>query len=165
MKKSFYLLSLLFIIFSCENSETSNESAALKLDSDFTKLTGSVLSFTEQGVEVTVSDSKLMSTFKNFVIQNDLDSEPLYHKIVSIDGKNYLRFYSKDNYVSTIDLIETNSETGKKIIELGSTVCTSEACASGGGCVPNGDYCTACIPPNTQPGSGITGECKRSTSN
>ena len=47
----------------------------------------------------------------------------------------------------------------------GKTVCTSIACASGGGCVPNGDYCTKCVPSGVQEGSGLTGDCTRSTSN
>lgn len=163
MKKFFFLFSFIFFLFSCHKEDSNKSVASAKLDSEFINFTGNVLSYENDEKTISVSNSKLIETFKEFVAENNLKIEPLYHKIESIDGKNYLRIYSKDNYVSTVDLIKTNLTNRQ--ITIGKTVCTSKICATGGGCIPNGDYCTEFIPPNTQPGSGITGDCSRSTSN
>jgi hypothetical protein len=42
--------------------------------------------------------------------------------------KKHLRFYYKDNYVLTIDLLELNSVDER--VGTGKTVCTSQACAT-----------------------------------
>ena len=163
MKKILFLFSFLFILFSCETEDSNVAEATAKLESKFAYFTGSVISYEDTNKNtIKVSDDKLMQVFKEFVKENKLNIEPLYHKIETIDGKEYLRFYSKGNYVSTVDLLETNTNQSKT---TGKTVCTSVACASGGGCIPNGDYCTVCTPPNVQPGSGLTGDCTRTTSN
>ena len=84
-------------------------------------------------------------------------------KLKQLMVKKHLRFYYKDNYVLTIDLLELNSVDGR--VGTGKTVYTSQACATWGGCVPNGNYCTPCVPPTVQTGSGLTGDYSPSTSN
>ncbi len=162
MKKIFFLFSFLFVLFSCETDEKNLVDATAKLDAKFASFTGSIISYEDNDKNVVkVSDGKLMQVFKKFVADNKLNLEPLHYKIETIDDKEYLRVYSKNNYVSTVDLIKTDSNRRA----TGKTVCTSIACASGGGCVPNGDYCTKCVPSGVQEGSGLTGDCTRSTSN
>jgi hypothetical protein len=106
------------------------------------------------------SNEQILTSFKSYAKKNSLEIEPLTFKVEKIDNKDYLRFYNKDNSVSTIALIV--NESGK--VMLGGTVCTSVDCASGGGCVPSGDYCTKCVT-GTILGQTQYGDCKRSTSN
>lgn len=78
--------------------------------------------------------------------------------VLEIEDKKYLRFYSNGGKVSTLELIV--NENGKVL--LGSTICESTACASGGGCVPDGLYCTSCKIPGAGP-QHPGGDCKRTT--
>lgn len=106
-----------------------------------------------------LSNKQILSSFKFYSKRNSLNIEPLNCKVEKIDGNNYLRFYNKDNSVSTIALL--SNELGK--VMIGGTLCTSKDCASGGGCLPNGDYCTKCNTGSVL-GSPISGDCIRSTS-
>ena len=86
--------------------------------------------------------------------------EPKEIKIEDIDSEKYLRIYSNNDYVSTIALKLDNEST---YMMTESTSCTSKDCASGGGCVPDGQYCTKCVKGESF-GSPIYGDCLRTTS-
>jgi len=160
MKKIvFGLIVLAFAFVSCEQEDDKqiDQNAELKKEITFDQLTKSTIGFENEGkVQLGVSNNKVMETFKKFVKTNDLDIDPLSFEIISIDQKNYLRFYSEKNQVSTIELFINSN----KLIETGSTVCTSIACASGGGCIPYGSYCTECGPHGPD---GPKADCKRTT--
>jgi len=150
------LFSLVFIS-SCNSDETNkrNDVSAKA----FNELMGNEIGTLNKGeVLLDISNEKLLSLYNFQKLDENIKSERF--EVVKFDSKNYIRFYNNDKSVSTIALIENKSN--KKII-LGQTECTSVQCATGGGCLPNGDYCTKCVPEGAQPGSGITGDCKRKT--
>ena len=155
------LLFFALILFSasCKNEEVNFIDTELKAPV-LKELIGSKIAHQESDkIILDVSDSMIMQSFKKFIEENDLKLNPQSFKVVSIDNKNYLRFYSDNNQVSTIALIK--GKDNQYIV--GKTVCTSTACASGGGCVPNGLYCTECIPPYANPEGPIRGDCTRVT--
>tara|TARA_R110002051_G_C8500837_1_gene464737 strand:- start:137 stop:643 length:507 start_codon:yes stop_codon:yes gene_type:complete len=161
MKKCFYLLVLSLVFTSCQTEDTNSDSNSLELKADFEfkTLVGSKIATEKNGkIILNVSDERILETFKKFNTTNNLQLEPKSFKVINVDGNNYIRFYNKNNQVSTISLIKGNDN----YYTTGSTVCTSTACASGGGCIPNGDYCTKCRPEGTPPGSPDR-DCTRTT--
>ncbi|MDG5490735.1 hypothetical protein [Psychroserpens sp. SPM9] len=162
MKSTFSLLAVMvFLLFSCgkeDDSRISTESS-VKEELSFKRLTNSKIGYEKDGkVKLDVSDEKIMASFRKYIAIADLEIEPQYCKVITIHSKNYLRFYGKDMQVSTIALIK-NSDNEYR---TGNTVCTSTACASCCGCLPDGDYCTKCTRYQSLPG-GPTNDCKRST--
>lgn len=157
MKKSFYLLIVVpFLLLSCENNriEENNDNSSKSTLSEMPELLGSEIALMKDSVvQLTVSESSVMAAAKSFFKKTDLQTEPVSFKIIDVNNNKYLRFYNEDNTLSTIELIVDS--TSHKII-LGSTICTSDVCVSGGGCVPDGVYCTEC--------NGGLGDCKRTTS-
>jgi hypothetical protein len=107
-------------------------------------------------VKVTVSKNDILQFAKEALEENQLNLKPFDYKIIEENGIRYLRILSDRKYVSTIELIESNNT-----LRTGKTVCTSTACASGGGCIPNGSYCTPCQPASYPP--TISGDCSRTT--
>ncbi len=160
MKKVLMLFcAFTLVTFSCEQENSSQNSDEVELNKSisFENLTNSKIGVENKGkVELNVSDEKIMETFRNFVKINELELVPRSFEVVNIDNANYLRFYSDNNQVSTIALLK--NENGE--FQTGTTVCTSVACASGGGCVPSGVYCTKCLPLGPD---GPSGDCKRTT--
>ena len=161
MKKFNLFLVLMSLIFaSCETEDNNKDTnvSVMDLELDFDHLINRKIGHEVNGeVKLGVSKDKVMSAFKDFVLKTDLDLEPESFEIISIDNTNYLRFYSKNHQASTIELIiDTDNQ-----FRTGTTVCTSSACSSCCGCVPNGTYCTKCKPQGND--SPIEGDCKRTT--
>lgn len=130
------------------------------------KFHGSEIGMMENGKLVfNKSKKSILKSFQNLPGIAELKLTPERLEVVEIDGKSYLRIYSNNNYVSTTEIImgDPNSKF-HPIAEIGGTTCTSTDCASGGGCIPEGDYCTKCTTYNFM-GVPSTGDCTRSTSN
>ena len=143
MKKVIYLSLLCFILTSCLNDDRIENQSSETLLENFT---GSEIAIEDKGkVSLNFSDEIIMNSFKKFNSKMELGLEPERFEVINIDNKNYLRFYSKKKQVSTIALVQLDN----KRIVLGETVCTSIACATGGGCIPDGSYCTKCRPEGT----------------
>ncbi|WP_290859304.1 hypothetical protein [Flavobacterium sp.] len=106
-------------------------------------------------VQVVVTKDDILKFAKEALKDTKLDLKPFDYKIIEEKGVKYLRIYSQNNYVSTVELLEDKNNS----LKVANTVCTSTACASGGGCIPNGSYCTACEYSN-----GLPGDCTRTTS-
>lgn len=158
MKTIKVLLCLLVLTaLSCEKEDNGVDvnTVEFELDSTFKSLTNSKIGFEKDGeIVLGVSNGLIMKEFKKLVTKSGLELKLQSFEVVSIDNNKYLRFYSEGDNVSTIALIKDDNGNYR----TGSTVCKSKACASGGGCVPNGLYCTECKWPNGNPG-----DCERIT--
>lgn len=64
-----------------------------------------------------------------------------------------MRYFSENDIVSTIALIKDENDQ----YITGRTICKSVWSASGGGCIPDGEYCTKCER------DGVLGDCERTT--
>lgn len=109
-------------------------------------------------IVLNVSKDKLLEVFRADSKRYMLEINPVSCEIEKINEKDYLRFYNEDETVSTIELLVD----GNGNVTTGSTICTSKDCASGGGCVPDGQYCTKC----NSDGEGSDhseGDCQRTT--
>lgn len=161
MRKNIILICVLaFISLSCEqevNNEKINESLELNKNFSFERLANSPIGIEKNGkIELGVPDEKIMETFKEYAKMHSPDINPKSFEIINLDNAFYLRFYSDKNIVSTIALLKDESNQ----YMTGGTVCETVACASGGGCVPQGAYCTECRPNGPD---NPKGDCKRTT--
>lgn len=147
------------MLISCSDE---NESVNEKNNVEFTMKT---LAYAPIGVKEN-GNFKLIATSENIlkaakagISSDDSKFEPISHKIFEQNDKRFLRVYGKNNEVSTIE-IGFNPKTGN-FRTLG-TLCKTTDCANGGGCVPDGLYCTPCI---KNPGAEIPleGDCSRET--
>ena len=121
---------------------------------------GSEIAIEEKGeIVLNIFYDKIMTSFKAFNKTMKLGLEPESFEIIKEDGKNYIRFYNKDNQVSMIAILKGDN---KRII-IGTTICTSTACVSVGGWIPDGLYCTKCRPEGTPP-KAPDGDCARTAS-
>lgn len=156
--KNLIILILMSLVFTaCQTEDNKEEAVSSNLETtfEFKELTNSAIGIEKDGkIELRVSNEKLMSTFTKFTKTHSPDLKPVSFEVLEIDNKSYLRYYSEDNMVSTIALIK--GEDNQYRTE--GTVCETRACASGGGCVPDGLYCTECTI-----GGGLPGDCKRIT--
>ncbi|MFK5983014.1 MAG: hypothetical protein QM499_08880 [Flavobacteriaceae bacterium] len=151
-------VALFLLIISCEKQDNTNND--LGENFTFENIINNKIGIEKNGTfTLNVLNDDVINAFKKFSLKNDLNLKPLSFKVIIIDNNEYLRFYNENNQVSTIALIKDDSGHYK----TGGTVCTSSACSSGGGCVPNGLYCTPCKPQG--PDSSVNGDCKRVTSN
>ena len=158
MRKFIYLLLFSFVVFSCE-SETDVVKDNTMKEFEFETLTNSKIAVQKEGkIALNVSEEKLLSTFKSYSKKYGEGLEPHSVKLIKVDGKDFLRFYSNDDMVSTVALVKGEDN----FYTTGTTVCETKKCASGGGCVPSGDYYTKCRPEGTPPGAP-DGDCKRTT--
>ncbi len=168
MGKYLNLLCLVLFLFSCGNEdvklEESNVVATemarknLSINStktfNFDELTNTAIGYDNEGkVELGVTDYKIMETFILYSKLHNSQLNPKSFEIIEIDELHYLRFFSEDDIVSTIALVKDGNDQ----YITGRTICESKRCASGGGCIPDGQYCTKCEV-NTLPG-----DCKRTT--
>ena len=168
MKEYVFILLLFSFLFSCENEDVKREnSSAVEIELarknlstnslatySFAELTNSAIGYDDNGtIKLGVPNEKILETFFWFSRLHSSKLTPKSFEIVEIDGLNYLRFYSENDIVSTIALIKNENDQ----YITGSTVCESVRCASGGGCIPDGLYCTKCEI------NGIPGDCKRTT--
>lgn len=161
MKKFMYLLVISLVFTACQTEEIQSDSNSLTnvKNFEFKNLMNSKIAIESDGViKLNVSNEKVLGTFRNFSKQRGSNLEPESFKIFKFENNNYLRFYSKQGIVSTVALIKD----ANNFYSTGLTVCESVACASGGGCIPSGDYCTKCRPEGTPPESPDR-DCKRTT--
>lgn len=152
IEKNLIVFGFLFVTFllpSCnsENENSANENSANenskqistkleKMDSFF----GSKIAVSKgTDLEVVVEKVDVLFYAEEALKDTGFNLKPKDFKIIDQNNKKYLRIYSNDDYVSTVELILENGS-----YKIAKTVCTSKVCASGGGCIPNGDYCTAC---------------------
>lgn len=154
----FYCLLFTVFFFSCEKEENINNP---KTENQFTEMNtffeSKVGRIDGEIISITVAEEDILSNAKKALKDTNLNLEPYKYEIFKDNNKNYLRILSKGNYVSTVELLKTPGGG----LFTGGTVCTSVACASGGGCVPDGLYCTKCTPEDPT----LAGDCTRSTSN
>lgn len=153
MKKLIYLLFFASLIFTSCRKEAQLKEMETVFNSEIGKMVDGKFEFT-------VTKESILASTKEMPTSKELNLKPKEVKIEEIEGKQYLRIYSDNDYVSTIAL-KFDSEGARMMTE--GTSCTSKDCASGGGCVPNGQYCTKCVKGESF-GSPIYGDCLRTTS-
>jgi len=156
----FLMVFSLIIITSCESDENKDSIRSTnEISSELKSLTNGEIGVKNNGkATLGVNEDEILKVAKEFMARTDLKLEPISAKIEFINDRTYLRIYSKEDYVSTVELTYNHS-TGTYWTE--STVCTSRVCASAGGCLPNGQYCTECRYGND---GNLKGDCSRSTS-
>lgn len=146
--KKVLLFSIFIAVFalSCNSDESkvvdsNNSRLENAANGDLEKLSFSVIGVKkDNNIVLNISKDKLLEVFRAESKRNGLEGNPLSCRIEKINNKDYLRFHNDDDTVSTIELL-VDSEGN---VTTGGTVCKSKACASGGGCLPNGLYCTEC---------------------
>ena len=146
MKKILFILITSLLFASCENkNDDTSEDIESSQEEEFL---GSTVGYEESGkLILTVSGKELVNSFNSYSKKFNLGYKAVSNIIEEIDGKNYVRFFNEDGSVSTVALINKLSNLSKSstpITTIGSTVCTTQACADCCGCIPNGDYCTHC---------------------
>ncbi|MFD2914972.1 hypothetical protein [Psychroserpens luteus] len=163
MKKIiFSLFIVIFVFLSCEQEDSKqiNQNAELTKEITFDRLTSSVIGYEKDGkVQLGVSNEKVMNTFRKFTRVYSQDLTPQSFEVIEIDSKQYLRFHSEGNVVSTIALIKGDNGQYRS----GSVVCETVACANNDGCIPEGNHCTKCVPDNADPEGPIRGDCKKTS--
>lgn len=160
MSRIVFIILISIGLISCQTEDKNQEISESSLNTpfEFKNFTNSNVGFYKDNELVfNVSNEKIVNTFNEFSDKFKLGLEAYNFKVITIENNKYLRFFNKDNTVSTVELIKDENN----VYSTGSTVCTSTSCASGGGCVPNGVYCTQCQPYG--PDSPITGDCVRTT--
>ncbi len=152
MKRIVALFLVILVFSSCVNNDDSFDHE--NIDSSFKEITNSTVGY-ENNEEVIFAVSKelILEKFIEFAKENNIDIIPTSFEVIEIEGKKYLRFYG-DHTASTIALFK---DRNNKYI-TGSTICTSSACAFGGGCLPEGKFCTAC-----KPKEGNSYDCLKTT--
>jgi len=156
MKKLFILL-LVFATFSCSNENDLNEMEdTISKNFSIEKFIGSAVAYKSNNeIKLGVSETKIINSFNKYSERVNLGKRAISMELLNIDDQNYFRFYNEDNSVSTVAVTSVGSAQDDVVI-VGQTVCTSSACSNGGGCLPNGPYCTKCTRDRD--------DCQRSTS-
>lgn len=153
----FYVCVTFLLLISCDKEENQTQINKNDLPTKMEAFFGSTIGkINGDKILITVSKEDLLYNAKNAISDSELDLQPFSFEVIKENNKNYLRIYSKKNYVSTIELLISQN----KYVSLAETSCTSIACASGGGCVPDGLYCTKCV---VDAGSPYAPDCKRTT--
>lgn len=109
-------------------------------------------------IALLASKESIINAAKNYSNKYRLGIEPIDMKVLELDDKAYLRIMSKDGKASTIELTYNKD---KGTYQTRSTLCTSSDCSEGGGCLPNGQYCTKCT--SSPSITDYKGGCTRST--
>lgn len=152
-----FLMSVLFCttLISCgtvSTDQTPTESEIAEM-SDFTY---TKIAIEENGVtKLLVTENSVLKSAKRFSKLIGQDTNPQSLIIETIGEKKYLRIINDDKTVSTVELMLDESN----IYTTGGTICRSNFNSSGGGCIPEGLYCT----PLTPGKNGTTGGCERTT--
>ena len=148
MKSISTLFTAFFLCYSCT---TANKSKYLE--------------FEDSKLEVQEKqdfESDLLGNLKT-IMSEDFNTTVVVSKseILKIDDHLYLRTYYNNDFVSTT-LLNTKSNVEGELRTLSTartTTCTSKACASGGGCIPD-TFTIYCKPCNRG-----AKDCVRTTSN
>lgn len=149
---------MLSLVFTACQTEENKETTNSELDTifQFKELTNSFIGTEENGkIKLKVSNHRIIATFNDFNLTLGLNLIATSFDIINEDGNNFIRFYSSKNQVSTLALLKDSNNN----YLTGKTICKSTACASGGGCIPDGNYCTPCV----RPSNGLPGDCERIT--
>lgn len=162
--KKIFILTLIIISVSCGNeNDISKIENTISTEFSLEKFVGSKVGYIEKAeIELVITNDDLIKSFNNYSKKIKLGKKAISSEMLEVGGKNYIRFYNEDESVSTVALINTlknknDFQSTYKLIEIGTTVCTTEECANCCGCIPNGDYCTRC--------QINLLDCKRTTSN
>jgi len=159
MRKILFILLVALIFQACEN-DNNTEDESVDFNLSFDKLTNSKVGQELNGEFVLgVSNKSLLSTYKKFATKFNSDIEVQSVAVITIDNKKYLRFYFDNGMISTIAIIKDRNG----LYHTGNTICESVDCASGGGCIPEGVYCTECKPNRPSQPISTKGDCKRTT--
>lgn len=154
------IMSFIIFFIACSNEgnnekidTTVNKVKFEKMDTFFGAKIGEI---ENSKVRVVVDKNDLLKFAKDALKINGLNLEPYDCEIIDQKGVKYLRIFSQKNYVSTVKLnLEENNS-----LRVANTICSSTVCASGGGCIPDGQYCSPCSYSNGLPSS----DCSRVTS-
>ncbi|ARN76858.1 hypothetical protein BST97_01940 [Nonlabens spongiae] len=160
MKKILSLIGIILIAASCERDNAdSNESQIFERNLELKSVMNSKIGKIDSdgAIHLTATDASIRIEAQKFLRKGDEKASLVEYHVEDIDGKSYLRWSGDNNKVATVAL-NVNPQNGD--VSLGETVCESTRCASGGGCVPDGQYCTECRPYGP---SGVKGDCKRTT--
>ncbi|MDO5656665.1 MAG: hypothetical protein Q4G27_11065 [Flavobacteriaceae bacterium] len=154
--KSLIYLSLAFFLLSCNNDDKIkiNQLSEKIISSDLHRTginQGIIGKYTNGQIVLDYSSDDMLEIFEQDLMDIYNETKPVSVKVIEINNKDYLRFFNNDETVSTIELFTENN-----IVYTGKTVCTSKICASGGGCIPDGEYCTKC--------EKLAEDCVRTTS-
>lgn len=162
MKKLFFLMIMSLSLLSCSEDIQEKDQADLQLAEEFSgkDFIGSTVATLEKDkIKFRLNEVELLNSFNKYAKERNLNLNAISYGIIEADNNFYLRFYNDDNSVSTVALKRSGqfskSHNGNELIETGNTVCTSKACATCCGCLPDGDYCTRCE---------MGEDCTRSTS-
>ncbi|SDB54614.1 hypothetical protein SAMN03097699_2042 [Flavobacteriaceae bacterium MAR_2010_188] len=166
-KHPLFLILSLALVFSCTDDVNNKRDHDMSIFSA-KGYTESKIAYSEDGeIKIAVDDNALLYAFNQYSETNRLGEPADRYEVFAYEGENFIRFFHKDGSMSTTALIPANENmktSGNMIYMTGCTTCTSSDCNSGGGCVPNGCYCTPCKPPSLPPGNPYEGDCLRSTS-
>ncbi|MEO0468643.1 MAG: hypothetical protein AAF206_03410 [Bacteroidota bacterium] len=156
MRKSIYLLlAMIFTLVACQQEQLDIPTES---DSIFNSQVANVV---DGKLKLSIEQGAILAAAQEIDVVQTLQLVPHDAKIEEIDGKHYLRIYSSEDYVSTIELIADPSNPLSFV--AAEVVCSSSDCASGGGCIPDGQYCTKCITGQDWWGNDIIGDCHRTT--
>lgn len=152
------LVFTVLFIYSCINDNGNSTQNNSKQSANVEKMDAffgaKIAVNNSKDLKVVVSKQDILKYAEVALKDTKLNLIPQDYQIISENGKKYLRILSNDNYVSTVELtLEGNN------YKVANTVCTSTVCASGGGCIPDGNYCTPCKFSNGLPSS----DCTRTT--
>lgn len=153
MKNTFFLFSLITLLVACSN-EIANKvdlTPEQKLEFSAKNFVNTTIAYEKNDeIKLGVDKDDLLNSFNDYSKKFEIGSDAKSYLIEEIDGKNYLRFYHKDNngldQVSTVALIMTKKDTKNSLVKYktGLTTCTTTVCNNCCGCVPDGSYCTRC---------------------
>ncbi|MEO0468642.1 MAG: hypothetical protein AAF206_03405 [Bacteroidota bacterium] len=156
MKKSIYLLvAMLFTLVACQQEQ-------LDVPTEPGNIFQSQLAKMVDGkLKLTIEQGAILAAAQEIDVVQRLQLIPQEAKITEIDGKHYLRIFSSEDYISTMELIaDPASPLGFVAADV---ICSSSDCASGGGCIPDGQYCTKCVVGQDWWGNDKYGDCDRTT--
>lgn len=159
MKKIILMLSVVALALTgCENDVNQEQTVDSKFE--IKTITSTPIGVLDNGeFKLNVDEKELMVAAQNFSNKYEDGEKMMSYKVETIDGNLYLRFYGENETISTVAINRSIAKGGGSF-DLGETVCKSTAYASGGGCVPNGEYCTPCRP---YINPDRVGDCSRTT--
>lgn len=160
LKQLILLLCFLFLLVSCTSEESVVPNSDFAVEDVVLKsfVNTTMAARVDGKIALLASKESILNAAKNYSNKYRLGIEPIDMKVLELDDKAYLRIMSKDGKVSTIELTYYKD---KGTYQTGSTLCTSSDCSEGGGCLPNGQYCTKCRPNPSMP--DYKGDCTRTT--
>lgn len=104
------------------------------------------------GLQVNVAEQELLNAFNQHAAETGLNKTAISCEVFNYGESHYLRFHNNDGSGSNVALIKDASSASRgadgtvvQNFTIGTTTCTSKACASCCGCLPKeGGGCTKC---------------------